>query len=126
MTNDTRLPAWAKGLKGRTAVVTGASRGLGASITLTLAEAGARVLAVARSRVELDEQSSRHHNVIPLVGDVTDADFVQGLAQIEIDILVNNAGMNRPILIEEVDIGTLDSMFALNFRAAFFVSFSNL
>lgn len=122
MSNETTLPAWAQGIKGRTAVVTGASRGLGASITLTLAEAGARVLAVARSRVELDEQSSRHHNVIPLVGDVTDADFVQGLAQIEIDILVNNAGMNRPLLIEEVDIGTLDSMLALNVRAAFLVA----
>jgi NAD(P)-dependent dehydrogenase (short-subunit alcohol dehydrogenase family) len=122
MSNDTMLPAWAKGLRGRTAVVTGASRGLGASITLTLAEAGARVLAVARSRVELDELASRHNNVIPLDGDVTDADFVQGLAQIEIDILVNNAGMNRPLLIEDVDIGTLDSMLGLNVRAAYLVA----
>lgn len=122
MSNDIMLPAWAKGLTGRTAVVTGASRGLGAAIALALAEAGAKVRAVARSRAELDELAGLHSNITPLVGDVTDADFVQGLAQIEIDILVNNAGMNRPLLIEEVDIGTLDSMLALNVRAAYLVA----
>ncbi|MCA3077366.1 MAG: SDR family oxidoreductase [Rhodocyclaceae bacterium] len=122
MSNETTLPAWAKGFKGRTAVVTGASRGLGASITFALAEAGARVLAVARSRAELEELASQHSNITPLVGDVTDANFIQSLAKIEIDILVNNAGMNRPLSIEEVDIGTLDSMLALNVRAAFLVA----
>jgi NAD(P)-dependent dehydrogenase (short-subunit alcohol dehydrogenase family) len=53
---------------------------------------------------------------------VTDANFIQGLAQIEIDILVNNAGMNRPLLVEDVDIGTLDQMLSLNVRAAFLVA----
>ncbi|OYU76074.1 MAG: 3-oxoacyl-ACP reductase [Alphaproteobacteria bacterium PA3] len=122
MSNETTLPAWAQGIKGRTAVVTGASRGLGSSITITLAEAGAKVLAVARSRLELDELASQHNNITPLVGDVTDANFIQSLAKIEIDILVNNAGMNRPLSIEEVDIQTLDSMLDLNVRAAFLVA----
>jgi NAD(P)-dependent dehydrogenase (short-subunit alcohol dehydrogenase family) len=122
MNKSTRLPAWAQGLTGRTAVVTGASRGLGATIALVLAEAGARVQAVARSRPELDELAGLHSNITPLVGDVTDANFIQGLAQIEIDILVNNAGMNRPLLVEDVDIGTLDQMLSLNVRAAFLVA----
>lgn len=122
MSNETTLPAWAQGMKGRTAVVTGASRGLGASITITLAEAGAKVLAVARSRLELDKLASQHNNITPLVGDVTDVNFIQSLAMIEIDILVNNAGMNRPLPIEEVDVQTLDSMLDLNVRAAFLVA----
>jgi len=122
MTKNIMLPAWAQGLTGRTAVVTGASRGLGATIALALAEAGARVQAVARSGAELDQLAGLHSNITPLVGDVTQANFVQGLAQIEIDILVNNAGMNRPLLIEDVDIETLDQMLGLNVRAAFLVA----
>ena len=122
MSKNTMLPAWAQGLTGRTAIVTGASRGLGATIAVALAEAGAKVLAVARSRLELDELACLHSHITPLVGDVTDADFVQGLAQFEIDILVNNAGMNRPLLIEEVDTETLDRMLGLNVRAAFLVA----
>ena len=122
MSNETTLPAWAQGLKGRTAIVTGASRGLGASITLALAEAGGKVLAVARSRAELEDLASQHSNITPLVGDVTDANFIQSLAKMEIDILVNNAGMNRPLSIEEVDVQTLDSMLDLNVRAAFLVA----
>lgn len=122
MGKNTMVPTWAQGLSGHKAVVTGASRGLGAAIALALAEAGAQVLAVARNRAELNELASQHSNITPCVGDVTDANFIQDLAQIEIDILVNNAGMNRPLLIEDVDIETLDTMLGLNVRAAFLVA----
>jgi NAD(P)-dependent dehydrogenase (short-subunit alcohol dehydrogenase family) len=102
------LPTWAQGLSGRVAVVTGASRGLGSAIALCLAEAGAKVHAVARSDADLRELAAQHTNILPMVGDVTDPRFIEDLGKMEIDILVNNAGMNRPLLIEDVDLETLD------------------
>ena len=122
MGNGTMLPTWAQGLSGRIAVVTGASRGLGSAIALCLAEAGAKVHAVARSGADLQEMADQHTNILPMVGDVTDPRFIEDLGKMEIDILVNNAGMNRPLLIEDVDLETLDRMLGLNVRAAYLVA----
>ncbi|WP_085339777.1 SDR family NAD(P)-dependent oxidoreductase [Aquidulcibacter paucihalophilus] len=122
MGKGTRLPAWAQGLLGRQAVVTGASRGLGSAIAIYLAEAGARVHAVARNAVDLQELADQNANILPMVGDVTDPEFIADLGKLEIDILVNNAGMNRPLPIQEVDPETLDRMLELNVRAAYLVA----
>lgn len=116
------LPAWAQGLDGRAALVTGASRGLGEAIALALADAGARVLAVARDAAALAALAARDPRITPLAGDVTDDGFVDGLAGRDIDILVNNAGTNRPQPMVEVDGATLDLMLGLNVRAAFRVA----
>lgn len=122
MGTQTKIPSWAAGLSGARAVVTGASRGLGAAIALALAEAGAHVLAVARHAEELEALAAHHTEIEPWVGDVTDADFVAELAGKDIDILVNNAGTNHPMLMEDVDTQTLDRMLNLNVRAAFLVA----
>lgn len=112
-----KLPLWAAGLEGRRAVVTGASRGIGAGIATALADAGAEVTAVARSfdpggdpRIERWE------------ADVTDPGFHAALAARDLDILVNNAGMNRPRSIAEMPVADLDAMLALNVRAAYLVA----
>jgi NAD(P)-dependent dehydrogenase (short-subunit alcohol dehydrogenase family) len=116
------LPAWAQGLDGRAALVTGASRGLGEAIALALADAGAQVLAVARDPAALAALAARHPRITALAGDVTDDGFVDGLAARDVDILVNNAGTNRPQPMVEVDGATLDLMLGLNVRAAYRVA----
>ncbi len=89
-------------LQGRVAIVTGAGRGIGKGIALTLAEAGADVAVVARTNREIDEtaeairQMGRHALAIPT--DITHGDDVDKMAAAvkqqlgKIDILVNNAG----------------------------------
>jgi NAD(P)-dependent dehydrogenase (short-subunit alcohol dehydrogenase family) len=89
-------------LAGRRAVVTGAGRGLGRSIALALAEAGADVALTARTAADLDalaaEIAAHRRRSLALPGDVTDPAQVARLAETvsaawgEVDILVNNAG----------------------------------
>lgn len=89
-------------LEGKVAIVTGAGRGIGRDITLTMSDAGANVVAVARSEKQIGElcsqieQGGRH--CLPIGADVTSAKQVEALvgrtlSQFgRIDILVNNAG----------------------------------
>ena len=89
-------------LAGRRAVVTGASRGIGRSIALVLAGAGADVAITARTLPDLEQLAAEigdlGHRAVPLACDVTDPGQVQQMAAraLEglggIDILVNNAG----------------------------------
>ena len=108
--------------------MTGAGRGLGAVASLALAEAGAEVLLVSRTRGELE---AIQKNIIDsggrakvLVSDVTDTKQLDAeLNRLEqLDILVNNAGMNIPEPFVEVSESHLDKMLALNVRAAFLVA----
>ena len=90
-------------LDGRVAVVTGASRGLGKAIALTLAGAGADVVLAARSREALDQvaqevaQHRRRALVVPT--DVTRWEEMERLAAVteetygRVDVLVNNSGI---------------------------------
>ncbi|MEV6923388.1 SDR family oxidoreductase [Dactylosporangium sp. NPDC051485] len=90
-------------LDGATAVVTGASRGLGQAITLALVEAGARVVAVARDEANMAETLRLAEplggSVTPVACDVSSATSVERMAQAvlretgRVDILVNNAGV---------------------------------
>jgi NAD(P)-dependent dehydrogenase (short-subunit alcohol dehydrogenase family) len=114
-------------LDGKTALVTGAGRGIGRAVALALAEAGAELVLVSRTASELDAVA---HEIGALGGearslpfDVTRSEAVRdafaGLDQV--DILVNNAGLNRPQPFLEVDEPTLDMLLGLNVRAAFIV-----
>jgi len=91
-------------LKGKTALVTGSSRGLGAGIAMALAEAGANVAIHGSSKVpEVTQQGLRKIGANPfaVVGDVGDASVCSLLIEQVvrhfgvIDILVNNAGIIR-------------------------------
>lgn len=59
-------------LEGKTAVVVGASRGLGRGVAESLSAAGASVLAIARDRTALDELSAAHPSIDAMVADATD------------------------------------------------------
>ncbi|KRE14484.1 hypothetical protein ASE66_14035 [Bosea sp. Root483D1] len=77
----------------RTALVTGASRGIGAAICSRLTGMGLTVYGVARSREALADVVDEF-GVVPVVADVRDTDAIlAGLAEAEIDVLINNAGM---------------------------------
>jgi 3-hydroxy acid dehydrogenase / malonic semialdehyde reductase len=81
-------------LKGKVAVVTGASSGIGESLTKMLAQKNVKVYAVARRKDRLANLASTNKNIIPVVQDVTKE--LTALKEIikdkKIDILVNNAG----------------------------------
>jgi NAD(P)-dependent dehydrogenase (short-subunit alcohol dehydrogenase family) len=115
-------------LDGKRALVTGAGRGIGRAAALALAAAGAELVLVSRTASELDkivdEIASGGGTARSLPIDVTQSDVVRGaFAEFDrLDILVNNAGINRPQPFLEVEEATLDSLLALNVRAAFVVA----
>jgi NAD(P)-dependent dehydrogenase (short-subunit alcohol dehydrogenase family) len=92
-------------LDGKVAVVTGAGRGIGKGIALTLAEAGANIVALARTTTEInalaDEVRKMGKECLPIQTDVTKLEEVQRMVTEtiakfgKIDILVNNAGSNK-------------------------------
>lgn len=109
---------------GQLAMVTGAGRGIGRGCAIALAEAGAEVIALARSDDELDKVVAE----IEAVGgkaravacDVTDRDaLTEAFAGLDrLDILVNNAGTGIPGRFVDLKAEDLDWMVDLNIRAA--------
>jgi NAD(P)-dependent dehydrogenase (short-subunit alcohol dehydrogenase family) len=86
-------------LDGKTAVVTGASAGIGNRLARTLVMAGARVVAVSRRPTELDETAASTGRLVSLQADLAEHDQVVAVAAQcldacdgRVDVLVNNAG----------------------------------
>ena len=115
-------------LDGRTALVTGAGRGIGRACALALAQAGAEVWLMARTRGDIEQAAGE---IRALGGkahtaacDVTNTQAMRkAVAAIPVlDVLVNNAGSNIPEPFIEVSEEHLDQLLALNLRAAFLVA----
>ncbi|MDJ0918179.1 MAG: SDR family oxidoreductase [Woeseiaceae bacterium] len=111
-------------LAGETALVTGAGRGLGRACAEGLADAGASVIAVARSSDDLAEVAAHASGRIEAwTADVTDDAFVERVAALDsLSIIVNNAGGNRPGPFVDIDAESLDAILELNVRACFRVA----
>jgi NAD(P)-dependent dehydrogenase (short-subunit alcohol dehydrogenase family) len=115
-------------LSGQLALVTGAGRGIGEGCALGLAEAGADLVLVSRSREELEQVAQRARalgrraQVAPC--DVTSADEVGAVAAEagRVDILVNSAGTNIPEPFLEVSEQNFDTLIAVNLKGTFLMS----
>lgn len=113
------MPDAAFDLTGRSAVVTGASAGIGAAVASRLAGAGASVVAVSRSGRTPEAEGS----VQPLVADLSDADAVDAVINDAVaelgglDILVNNAGRGDWLPLDDLDRQYFDGMVGLNLWA---------
>jgi len=101
----------------KTALVTGASSGIGAAVVERFRRENIEVHAIARSEGALKELAART-GCIPHAIDVTDRKAIAELAgRIEVDILVNNAGVDRPKKFLEADEGDIDLLVDVNLRA---------
>lgn len=120
-------------LNGKVALVTGGSRGIGAGIALSLAEAGADIAINFRARsadanevcVAIRKAGRR---ALALQADISKSGEVSGMvAQIErelgpVNILVNNAGMARQINLENIVEADWDEHINVNLKSAFLVT----
>ena len=102
----------------RTALVTGASAGIGAAIVESLVANGLTVHAVSRNKQRLDALAART-GCIPHALDITDTAAVEALLKpLAIDVLVNNAGVSRSGDIVSTDAFGIDEQVDVNLRAA--------
>ena len=114
-------------LDGQVALVTGASKGLGAGIADGLKEAGATVVGTSREQ-KYAAQVAQRLGTVPLVMDVTDVSSVQtGVQRVvsefgRLDLLVNNAGLNIPQSVFDVDEASWDSVLDTNLKGSFFAA----
>ena len=117
-------------MKGRTAIVTGGSRGIGRAICLELARRGANVVfSYAGNTVAAEDTLAQLQalgiKVIALQGDVTDAQAAKVLVDTAVkemgslDILVNNAGITRDGLAMTMKEEDFDAVVATNLKGAF-------
>jgi NAD(P)-dependent dehydrogenase (short-subunit alcohol dehydrogenase family) len=111
-------------LAGRTAVVTGASRGIGAGTARALDAAGARVALVARQQQSLEAVASDlTHDPVVIAGDLRHPQGPGHIAERalaalgSVDILVNNAAMAARLATVETDGPLIDEILAVNVRA---------
>ncbi|EEF23794.1 short-chain dehydrogenase, putative, partial [Ricinus communis] len=101
----------------KTALVTGASSGIGAAVVERLCREGIEVHAIARSAGALKELAERTGCIAHVI-DVTDRAAIAALASsLEFDILVNNAGVDRPRKFLQADEEDIDLLIDVNLRA---------
>jgi NAD(P)-dependent dehydrogenase (short-subunit alcohol dehydrogenase family) len=116
-------------LTGRTALVTGASRGIGAYAAHVLDAAGARVVLTARDAVKLQEVSgSLVNDPVTVPSDLSDSAGVARLLDAvhdavgAPDVVVNNAGAHVPGAATELNEADWDGVLSLNLRSAFLLA----
>jgi len=120
-------------LTNKTALVTGASRGMGRATALALAAAGARVIVhygrnADEAKSVVDQIRAAGGRADAIAADLAAADGAHRLAaQVRsligdrLDIVVSNAGISKAAAIEDMTVEDFDNLFAVNVRAPYFL-----
>jgi 2-deoxy-D-gluconate 3-dehydrogenase len=116
-------------LRGKSAIVTGASKGIGANIAFALASAGANITVIGRSSESLEEVSdncrragAEVHQVICNLEDLAEVRRTfEELSRKACDILVNNAGIIHRAPATKVDITDWERVISVNLQAVFYI-----
>ncbi len=112
-------------LAGRTAVITGASSGIGEAVARNLCQAGVKLLLTARRKDRLRCLADQLPDTSFLAGDLTDAELPDRLIRQALDdhgscdIVVSNAGIIETGKIEEIDLDRVSRMVRINTESAF-------
>jgi len=107
-------------IKGKIAIVTGASGGIGLAVAHALAKKGAIVILAARSKDTLEKVSAEIPNSFAVATDMTKFEDIQNLIKTtkerfgRIDILINNAGQGMRSPVESIDMDDYRSIMQLN------------
>jgi 3-oxoacyl-[acyl-carrier protein] reductase len=111
-------------LEGKTALVTGGSRGIGRAIALELARAGAKVVVGYRSGADDAEEVAREAGGRAVQADVSDPEQARRLVEEagDLDVLVNNAGLTRDGLIARMPDEDWRVVIETNLSGAFYTS----
>ena len=115
-------------VKNKTALVTGAGKGIGKACAIALAEAGANLIILSRTKSDLDKVEKQitklKKKCKSYICDVSNYDDVKSVFNriSSLDILVNNAGTNRPDHFTKIKKEDMDYVVDLNMKAAFHVA----
>ena len=115
-------------VKGKTALVTGAGKGIGKACAIALAEAGANLIILSRTKSDLDKVEKKilklKRKCKSYICDVSNYHEVKSVFSkiSSLDILVNNAGTNRPDHFTKIKKEDMDYVVDLNLKAAFHVA----
>ncbi|WP_069266909.1 SDR family NAD(P)-dependent oxidoreductase [Paraburkholderia nodosa] len=120
-------------LTGKTALVTGASRGIGRATALALAQAGAQIIVhygrgAREAKAVVAEITATGTRAHALQADLAESDgphrlarHVRAIVGERLDILVSNAGIVKAATLEETGVEDFDELFAVNVRAPYFL-----